>query len=72
MAMRVELRSSLIEAASYEEGAGLMRIFMTNGQLREFIDVPRSVFEDLVAAESAGTYYMQQIRGRFSSPDIGR
>lgn len=66
--MRVELRSRLIEAASYEEDVGLMRIFMTNGQLREFIDVPREVFESLVAAPSAGTYYMQQIRGRFSSP----
>lgn len=46
-----------------------MRIFMTNGQLREFVGVPKQVFESLIAAPSAGTYYMQQIRGRFSSPE---
>lgn len=67
--MRVELRSKLIEAASYDEDSRFLRVFLTNGQLREFINVPRDVFEDLVAARSAGTYYMQQIRGRFASPE---
>ncbi|WP_105386077.1 KTSC domain-containing protein [Neorhizobium alkalisoli] len=63
--MRVELRSKLIDAASYEEDKRLLRIYMANGQLREFVDVPRQVFNDLAQAVSAGTYYVQNIKGRF-------
>lgn len=65
--MRVELTSKLIEAASYEEGEQLMRIYLMNGELREFTNVPRDVFDSLVTARSAGSFYMQQIRGRFQS-----
>ncbi|WP_226951456.1 KTSC domain-containing protein [Rhizobium terrae] len=66
--MRVELRSRLIEAASYEEDVRLLRLYMTNGQLREFSDVPKRIFDDLSNAKSAGTYYVNNIRGRFSEP----
>jgi hypothetical protein len=67
--MRVELSSKLVEAASYEEDMQLMRVYLTNGQLREYRDVPRAVFNDLVRARSAGTYFMENIRGRFAQPE---
>jgi hypothetical protein len=67
--MRIELRSKLIEAASYEDEAGRMRLYLTNGQLREYVQVPRSVFDGLVAARSAGDYFIKHIRGQFSHPD---
>ena len=67
--MRVELSSKLIEAASYEEERRLMRLYLTNGQLREYHDVPRTVFNELLKARSAGNYFMENIRGRFDQPE---
>jgi hypothetical protein len=66
---RVDLNSKLIEAASYEEEARHMRLYLTNGQMRDYVDVPRNVFEELVGARSAGHYYMDHIRGRFRHPE---
>jgi hypothetical protein len=68
-AMRVDLSSKLVEAASYEEEMQRMRVYLTNGQQREYTDVPRAVFNDLIRARSAGTYFMENIRGRFAQPD---
>lgn len=68
MSVRVELKSKLIEAASYEEAECVMRVYLTNGQMRDYADVPRSVFEQLVVARSAGNYFMEHIRGRFRHP----
>jgi hypothetical protein len=67
--MRVELSSKLVEAASYEDEMRLMRVYLTNGQSREYRDVPRKIFNDLVKAKSAGTYFMENIRGRFTQPE---
>lgn len=67
--MQVELRSRLIESASYDEESGLLRLYMMNGQLREFDRVPKRVFEELAAASSAGSYYVRSIRGLFPSPE---
>lgn len=64
--MGMELRSKLIDAASYKEDKRLLRIYMANGQLREFVGVPRQVFNVLAQAVSAGTYYVQNIKGRFA------
>ncbi|RWX75757.1 KTSC domain-containing protein [Neorhizobium lilium] len=69
MTIRVELRSKLVEAASYEDAAQLMRVYLTNGQMRDYVEVPRTVFEQLVGARSAGHYFMEHIRGRFRHPD---
>jgi hypothetical protein len=67
--MRIELKSKLIEAATYEKDGRVLRLFMTNGQLREFTDVPQTIFEGFAKARSAGAYYMDQVRGHFPSPE---
>jgi hypothetical protein len=37
--------------------------------MRDYVDVPRAVFEQLVGARSAGHFFMEHIRGRFRHPD---
>lgn len=67
--MHVELRSRRIDSASYEEDQKTLRIYLTNGQMREFSPVPKHVFEELTMARSAGNYYFQHIKGCFSPSD---
>ena len=67
--MDIQLTSSMIDGASYDEKRGYLRLYLRNGQLREFRDVPREVVEGLQHAPSAGNYYIQHIRGHFTSPN---
>ena len=64
--MNVLLKSKLIEGVDYDESANRLKIFLTNGQRREYCDVPRDVYEGFVDAESPGSYYVRQVRGNFS------
>jgi hypothetical protein len=66
--MRIHLRSKLIDSAEYDATSARMTLFMTNGEVREFCDVPAYVVEDLRDTHSPGSYYMRQIRNRYPKP----
>lgn len=63
--MRIELRSKLIETAEYDPVKSRLKLYMANGQIREFEGVPTYVIDDLQATKSPGSYYMKVIRNRF-------
>lgn len=63
--MHVELRSKLIDAAEYDEESAQLKLFLTNGQIRQFSDVPAFVVDDLRGAKSPGAYYMKIIRQQY-------
>lgn len=66
--MRIHLRSKLIDAVEYDEMSFRMTVFMSNGQVREFCEVPAFVISDLCDASSPGSYYMRAIRNRYPTP----
>lgn len=61
----VSVSSSAIESAGYDSYSQTMDIVFTNGQSYTFCGVPRSIFDGLLSASSAGTYYNQNIRGNY-------
>ncbi|WP_430241048.1 KTSC domain-containing protein [Neorhizobium sp. DAR64861/K0K2] len=63
--MQAELNSSLFDAAAYDEGAERLRLFMKNGQIREFETVPVQIFQQLAGSRSPGQYYIENIRSKF-------
>ncbi len=63
--MHVELRSRLLDAAEYDAGSAQLKLFLTNGQIREFSEVPAFVVDDLINAKSPGAYYMKIIREQY-------
>ncbi|WP_226951343.1 KTSC domain-containing protein [Rhizobium terrae] len=63
--MRAEIRSKLIESASYDEEGKFLCLYMTNGERREFGQVPKVIFEALITAKSPGQYYFNEIRHHF-------
>jgi hypothetical protein len=66
--MRIHLRSKLIDWVEYDAISSRMTLFMTNGQVREFCDVPAFVIDDLRDTSSPGSYYMRLIRNRYPRP----
>ncbi|SFB50985.1 KTSC domain-containing protein [Rhizobium sp. NFR07] len=66
--MQVELKSRLIDTVSYDEDNQVLRLFLANGTLREFIGVPKPTVDLLASAKSPGEFYMTNIRGKFPAP----
>jgi hypothetical protein len=59
------LSSSLISRIAYDDEASTLRISFRSGSLYVYFDVPRSEFDALKSAPSAGRYYNACIKGRY-------
>lgn len=60
------LNSSAIKRVEYDAPARRMTIwFKQGGQGYDFCGVPADVYEGLLGASSAGTYYDRHIRDRY-------
>jgi hypothetical protein len=64
MTETVRVRSSLLTVVTYSTPATLDLSFQ-NGAVYRYFGVPSFVFDQLLAAESKGTYFNQAIRNRF-------
>lgn len=56
--------SSLIRSVTYAEDATLT-VHLHRGPVYRYFTVPRTVFEDLLAAASKGAYFSRHIRDGF-------
>ncbi len=63
----VSLNSSAIVAADYDSDSRRLHIWFPNNGPYTYYGVPEHVFEGLVNAASAGTYYSDHIRGRYTA-----
>ncbi|MHC2574618.1 hypothetical protein ACVMH6_006946 [Rhizobium leguminosarum] len=64
--METAVDSKLIEAITYDdEDSRHLRVYLTNGQRREYEGVPKGVVVGLTMAESPGNFYMKAIRGKY-------
>lgn len=61
----IELNSSMIKQASYDAMTGILTLVMNGGTYR-YLDVPQDIYDGLLTAESAGKYFAQNIKGKFS------
>lgn len=57
--------SKLIEAITYDEDSRHLRVYLKNGQRREYEGVPKGVVVGLTMAASPGNFYMKAIRGKY-------
>jgi hypothetical protein len=58
-------QSSMIERAAYDEAASTLCVSFKMAGKYVYYDVPGHVFDEFCSAASAGTYFNEQIRGRF-------
>jgi hypothetical protein len=63
-AERIPLQSSLVASIAYLSDATL-EVEFCRGTVYRYFEVPRSVFDGLLRADSAGAYFNRHIRNRF-------
>lgn len=63
--MLVKLQSQLIDAVEYNEQRRMLRLSLVDGSKRIFSEVPKTIVENLIAAQSPGNFYIDHIRSQF-------
>ena len=61
----VPLDSSVIAGVRFVAETNILEVDFHSGRTYRYFMVPRAVFENLIAAESAGRYFNEEIKGRF-------
>lgn len=62
-------RSGLITEIDYNEETKELTLTLKGGTYK-YLDVPKQVFSDLLAADSAGKYFHSAIKGKFEFEKI--
>lgn len=65
------MASDTIAAATYDEDHGVLRLEFRDGSAYDFFMVPLVTYEELLAADSPGKFFSQQIRPKHRSKSVG-
>jgi hypothetical protein len=60
---RVSVSSSNISSVGFDSDTQTLEIEFTNGNIYQYFDVPVTVYEELMQAESKGKFLSTQIKG---------
>jgi ABC-type oligopeptide transport system substrate-binding subunit len=62
------VQSSLLDKVGYDPETKVLSVQMNNSSdIYVYKDVPQSIYEGLLAAESKGAYYVMEIKGKFET-----
>lgn len=64
---RQKIDSSVITEIGYSKRRHWLELQFANGDIYRYVDVPPSVYRDLMAAESKAGYYADYIRSNYES-----
>ena len=62
---RTQVESSNVESVGYHLASSTLEIEFIGGVVYQYFDVPHSIYDGLLSAESPGGFVHQQIRGVF-------
>ncbi len=60
---RTPVSSSNLRSVGYDPASQTLEIEFQNGRIYQYFNVPQSVYDALMAAESHGRYFLAHIRG---------
>lgn len=63
-------RSSMLKSIAYDHDEESLTVEFGNGGRYVYKDVPQTIFNDLVNAESEGKYFLANIKGKFEYEKI--
>ena len=66
----VRVYSSAINSVSYDESSKILKIEFYTGRVYYYQNVPKSIYESLVSAYSAGSFYNDHIKGVYASTEV--
>ena len=61
----ITVESSTLAALAYDDGREILQLEFRSGATYQYFAVPLGVLQDLLAAESKGTYFNRSIRDQF-------
>lgn len=62
-----EVKSSNIRSVDYNDDARELTVSFKTGATYVYAEVPRSVYDALVSADSIGGYFASRVRGKYES-----
>lgn len=63
-------RSGMVNTIKYDEDKSLLTLTFNSGGSYEYEEVPKQVFTDMLAAESAGKYFHSNIKGKYEAKKV--
>ncbi|MCS6795434.1 MAG: KTSC domain-containing protein [Raineya sp.] len=58
---RIAVESSMIASVGYDEENEILEVEFNSGQVYQYFEVPREVFDELLQAESKGRYMKNSV-----------
>lgn len=68
----VTVDSSMIHAVGYDAEARELEVVFTSGKIYRYSEVPQSVYDELLAAESKGQYMRASVIGVYPDYQVRR
>ena len=62
---RIPVQSSNLAAVGYDESSRTLEVLFCDGSTYHYFDVPESIFQQLLHAESKGKFHYRHIRHNF-------
>ncbi len=62
---RTPVDSSNIAAVGYEDTTMILEVLFHNGTIYQYFDVPRTVYEELMSADSKGTFLNTNVKNNY-------
>jgi hypothetical protein len=62
---RTPVNSSVLVSVGYDDHSFVLETELTSGAVYQYLDVPESVFLELMSANSLGKYYNKNIRNSY-------
>lgn len=70
---RQAVESSMIRSVGYDPDRQILEIeFVKSGDVYQYRDVPKVVYQELLAATSHGQYFQARIRGEYPYQKLAR
>ncbi len=67
---RQSVKSSNLASIGYNTDSQTLEVEFLNGSIYHYFKVPADIFENLMSANSHGTYFSANIRGKYSDSKI--
>jgi len=64
---RTSVDSTTMRSVGYDSAEQILEVEFTSGAVYHYLEVPAAVFDELMAAESKGRYFNQEIRDDYSA-----
>ncbi len=69
---RQPVDSRLIRSVGYDQASSILEVeLLESGRIYRYFDVPYSVFDDLMTAESKGAYFNEHVRDMYAYEELG-